>query len=77
MTVGVVNNWNNLGVVGAITPDSIITPTIRVSTFIVDRNSPPNNAGSPGQQGEIVVAPGFIYVCTAPNTWQRVAVATW
>lgn len=70
-------NWPNLNIVGTITPDAIITSTIRVSTMIVDRNSPPSNAGSPGQQGEIVVAPGFIYTCVAPNTWERVATATW
>ena len=27
--------------------------------------------------GEIASDTGFIYICTAANTWKRVAIATW
>ena len=37
----------------------------------------PATATSPGSVGQIGIDTGFIYVCTAPNTWKRVAIATW
>lgn len=37
----------------------------------------PATATSTGSAGEIVVAGGFLYVCTATNTWVRSAIATW
>jgi hypothetical protein len=39
--------------------------------------APPASATATGTLGEIAVDTGFIYVCTAANTWKRVAVATW
>lgn len=37
----------------------------------------PASAAATGNAGEICWASGFIYVCTATNTWKRVAIATW
>lgn len=37
----------------------------------------PSTATSPGTAGEIRTGAGFIYVCTATDVWQRVAIATW
>ena len=37
----------------------------------------PASASAVGVAGSIVVSGGFIYVCTATNTWVRAAVATW
>jgi hypothetical protein len=37
----------------------------------------PSSASATGTQGEIRWDSGFIYVCTATNTWKRVAIATW
>jgi hypothetical protein len=37
----------------------------------------PANAAAAGVTGEIASDTGFIYVCTAANTWKRVAIATW
>lgn len=37
----------------------------------------PANAAAAGVAGTIVTDTGFIYVCTATNTWKRVAIATW
>jgi hypothetical protein len=37
----------------------------------------PATAGATGISGEIRWDASYIYVCTAPNTWKRVAIATW
>ena len=37
----------------------------------------PASAGATGIAGQLVCDTGFIYVCTATNTWKRVAIATW
>ncbi len=37
----------------------------------------PTSATASGTTGEIRVAAGFIYWCTAPNTWIRAAGVTW
>lgn len=70
--IGTINNWPNLNVTGRITPDSISSGQI-----IFSLNEPPIHAGSPGEPGEVIIAPDFIYTCVAPHTWQRVATATW
>lgn len=37
----------------------------------------PASAGATGKAGSIVWDADYIYVCTATNTWKRVAIATW
>jgi hypothetical protein len=37
----------------------------------------PATSGAAGNQGEIAWDANYIYVCTATNTWKRVAIATW
>ena len=37
----------------------------------------PSNASSPGDQGQIEWDSGFIYVCTATDTWKRTAISSW
>jgi hypothetical protein len=37
----------------------------------------PAASSSPGTMGDICYDSGFIYVCTATNTWARVPIATW
>lgn len=37
----------------------------------------PASAAAAGNAGEICWDTGFLYVCTATNTWERVAIATW
>lgn len=39
--------------------------------------STPSSSSAGGVAGELVVDDSFIYVCTATNTWKRVAIATW
>jgi hypothetical protein len=40
-------------------------------------SAPPANASAAGVAGSITWDSGFIYICTATNTWKRVAIATW
>ena len=40
-------------------------------------NNVPASASAPGVAGQMRYASGFLYVCVAANTWQRVAIATW
>ena len=37
----------------------------------------PSAASDPGTTGTIAWDTGYIYVCTATDTWERVAIATW
>jgi hypothetical protein len=37
----------------------------------------PASAGATGTTGQVAWDTGYIYVCTATNTWKRVAIATW
>lgn len=37
----------------------------------------PATTGAAGNQGEIAWDANYLYVCTATNTWKRVAIATW
>lgn len=36
----------------------------------------PATASSTGTAGQVAYASGFLYICVASNTWQRVAIAT-
>ena len=40
-------------------------------------NNVPASASAPGVAGQMRYASGYLYVCVASNTWQRVAIATW
>ena len=44
---------------------------------IIIRDKTPANAGDTGTKGEICWDASYIYVCTATDTWKRVAIATW
>ena len=37
----------------------------------------PASASATGVQGQIGVDASYLYVCTATDTWMRVAIATW
>lgn len=41
------------------------------------RTGSPSSATDTGELGQIAVDADYIYVCTAANTWKRVAIATW
>lgn len=37
----------------------------------------PASATAPGTQGQLAQDGSYLYICTAPNTWKRVGIATW
>ena len=37
----------------------------------------PATATDSGTAGQYAVGTGWLYICVATNTWQRVAIATW
>jgi len=50
--------------------------TTFVESVILDKDAP-GNASASGTVASIRVDNEYIYVCTAANTWKRVAIATW
>jgi len=60
--------YNDLSVQGII---NATTSSIRI------RNRTPASATATGTTGTIVYDSNYIYVCTATNTWKRVAISTW
>lgn len=40
-------------------------------------SDPPASASATGISGQIAVDADYIYICTAADTWKRVAIATW
>lgn len=47
------------------------------SIGINDLGTAPATASATGVKGTIVVTADYLYVCTATDTWKRVALATW
>lgn len=59
---------------GAVVSASTITGTqFKLSAL----NTAPSAANATGTLGEIRIVDGYIYICTATNTWKRVAITTW
>jgi hypothetical protein len=40
-------------------------------------NAPPTSATAPGKSGDTSYDANYFYICTATNTWKRVAIASW
>lgn len=40
-------------------------------------NTAPTSATDTGVEGEIRITADYIYICTATDTWKRVAISTW
>ena len=68
-----------------VTDDTIrvtIGATDGITTFSADQirvttSKTPSSASDTGVAGTICWDSGFLYICTATNTWKRVAIATW
>jgi hypothetical protein len=55
-----------------------VNGTARANQFYLSAlNTAPASASATGTTGEIRIDANFIYICTATNTWKRVAIATW
>lgn len=75
-----INIWDELvGISGG--NDDANPPTFQNDLRVAGRfrlaSNPPANANSAGIAGTIAWSSTHIYVCTATNTWKRVAIATW
>jgi|TARA_R100000482_G_scaffold29829_1_gene9584 hypothetical protein len=46
-------------------------------SIVIGTSRTPSSATDTGVQGEICWDANYIYVCTATNTWKRVALSTW
>jgi hypothetical protein len=46
---------------------------VRLGTFV----AAPASATAAGKAGHLATDANYIYVCTATNTWKRVAISTW
>ena len=55
----------------------VFTGTVTTPNLVISTGTAPATATSAGTKGQIAYASGFLYVCVATNTWQRVAIATW
>jgi hypothetical protein len=51
--------------------------TVGAAFLLTDPAGAPASAAAVGLAGSIVADANYIYVCTATNTWKRVAIATW
>lgn len=47
--------------------------TFKVKKFV----AAPASATDKGEKGEVRIVAGYIYVCTATDTWTRAALTTW
>jgi hypothetical protein len=53
------------------------THTVAQVTGALSWTTVPASAIATGTAGQLAYASGWLYVCVATNTWQRVAIATW
>ena len=72
-TTGALVVSGGVGVAGAVNVGGNLT--VVGSTIIATQT--PASAAASGTAGTIAWDSSYIYVCTATNTWKRVAIATW
>jgi hypothetical protein len=51
--------------------------TLSAGDFILESPTVPSSASDTGTAGTIAWDASYVYVCTATDTWKRVAIATW
>ena len=57
--------------------DSITVEDITVNGSLIVATQTPASASDTGVEGTMTWDDDFIYICTATDTWKRVAIATW
>lgn len=72
-SIGLGNNTTSIGT-SATTVTGLYGNQIRLLSGM---GTAPASASAAGVAGTIIVTSTFIYVCTATDTWKRVAIATW
>ena len=61
----------------SVSDGAITTAKLASGLSINLASSTPASASATGTQGQVTWDANYIYVCTATNTWKRVAIATW
>ncbi len=56
---------------------SVTTTGITVGGDLILGGDVPASAADTGTAGTIIADEDYIYICTATDTWKRVAIATW
>lgn len=51
--------------------------TVVKNKFVLESPVPPSTSSSTGVAGQIAWDTNYFYICTATNTWKRIAIATW
>lgn len=80
---GYIYSPGSLETAGAIIADTISEHTAsagithNTDKLIISTAKTPANASAAGTAGTIAWDTSYIYICTATNTWKRVAIATW
>jgi hypothetical protein len=59
------------------TPAQPAITSVGTLTSLKVATSTPASASATGTAGTIAWDTGYVYVCTATDTWERVAIATW
>lgn len=67
-----VTSLSSLASIGTLTALDVNADVIRLRTA-----KTPSASNDTGTQGQIAWDASYIYICTATNTWERVAIATW
>lgn len=63
---------------GAETTDNVSFGEVTAAQFKLSAlNTAPASAVDTGTEGDVRIDADYIYVCTATDTWKRVAIATW
>jgi hypothetical protein len=52
-------------------------PGVEVGGTLIITTATPSSASDTGTTGQIAWDASYIYICTATNTWKRVAISTW
>lgn len=63
--------------IGVKTSSPAVALDVNSDSIRVRTSQTPASAAASGSAGTICWDSGYIYVCTATNTWKRVAIATW
>jgi hypothetical protein len=71
-TTGTITTTQNLQVTGT----STLTGQVALGTDRINRALQSKNNNSTGTAGDISWDANYIYVCTATNSWKRVALST-
>lgn len=80
LVIGQGGGWDGAGAVVTMTPAGAVTFASDATIggdLIITNSSTPASAAATGTAGTIAWDSSYIYVCTAANTWKRVAIATW